>query len=472
MSKTLLLTAALAGLLGYLLGQSTSREHSADAPPPERALESVAAGEAVAHFVCPMHAEIVAGEPGSCPICGMDLVEQAATSEPAHAESGLPVVSIDPSVAHNLGVRTATVRYGDLQRSIETIGKITRVDPMARRTIMPPIRGELVYVADKQQGDFVDAGELLFSVKSAELFEHQKAFQDAFLSGDRATANAMIPQLSEMGLTSDQIARLQSGEAPQMPVEVQAFEDGFVYTRRGHAGDKVHTGYTVFNVGGNYRVIEVTAEIFERQWGWVEHGQKARMTVRGLPGTVFEGEVVRVEPPVGYTTRSLEVALKFKTDNPELSQSMFAHVSIAGQPRRKVLTVPTDSVIRTGEGDRVVRMLDDSRFQPVPVVAGEESGGRIEIRSGLEAGEQVVASGQFLIDSESNLLAGFRRLSTPGAQHADPAKAHPHVETRSVRDPGGEEDTHLHSGHGTGPEASTTTQDNYRPVSYTPVSQH
>ncbi len=214
------------------------------------------------------------------------------------------------------------------------------------------------------------------------------------------------------------------------PVEVYAFEDAFIYTRRGYIGEKVHTGFTVFNVGGNYRVIEVTAEIFERQWGWVEQGQKAKMTVRGLPGTVFEGEVVRLEPPVGYTTRSLEVALKFKTDNPELSQSMFAHVSIAGQPRKNVLLVPTDSVIRTGEGDRVVRVHDENHFQPVTVVAGEEAGGMIEIRSGLQAGDRVVASGQFLIDSESNLLAAFRRLSRPGNTRADNAVSHQHADAQ------------------------------------------
>ena len=414
MSRRLYLTAFFAALAGYLAGQAPFDTLSAPVQSAQaRLLEPVAAH--AARYVCPMHAGITAETAGSCPICGMDLVEQTG---PAASDShdGLPTVRITPSVVHNLGIRTATAAYSDLQRSIETIGKITRVDPMARRTLTPPIRGELVMIADKQDGDFVTEGELLFAVRSDTLFEHEHAFQQAFQAGDRATSNAMIPQLSRMGLTPDQIAQLQAGVAPELPVEVYAFEDGFIYTRRGHVGEQVHTGFTVFNVGGNYRVIEVTAEIFERQWGWVEQGQKARMTVRGLPGTVFEGEVVRVEPPVGYTTRSLEVALKFKTDNPELSQSMFAHVSIAGQPRHNVLLVPTDSVIRTGEGDRVVLLRDENHFQPVAVIAGEESDGMIEIRSGLKAGDRVVASGQFLIDSESNLLAGFRRLATPGGQ--------------------------------------------------------
>ena len=417
MPKKFLITVIFAALLGFLAGRysggsddrSLTRNHDHGDHLPAIA----AVGR---RYVCPMHAEIVSGQQGSCPICAMDLVINRKTQSSDDEDGGLPVVTIEPSVVHNLGIRTATVEKGVLHRSIETIGKITRVDPTARRIITPPVRGELVYIADKHDGDLIEEGELLFRVSSVELIEIEKEFQQAYRSGDRASATSMIPRLREMGLTPEQIARLQAGEEADFPVEVYAFEDGFIFARRGFVGESVHTGFTVFNVGGGYKVIEVTAEIFERQWGWVEEGQTATMTVRGLPGTVFEGKVVRVEPPVGYTTRSLEVALKFRTDHPGISQSMFAHVSILGQPKKNVLTVPADSVIRTGEGERVVLVRGDGRYQPVPVVAGEEAGGIVEILSGLEEGEQVVASGQFLIDSESNLLTGFRRMYTPGVK--------------------------------------------------------
>ena len=417
MPKKFLITVIFAALLGFLAGRysggsddrSLTRNHDHGDHLPAIA----AVGR---RYVCPMHAEIVSDQQGSCPICAMDLVINRKAQSSDDEDGGLPVVTIEPSVVHNLGIRTATVEKGVLHRSIETIGKITRVDPTARRIITPPVRGELVYIADKHDGDLIEEGELLFRVSSVELIEIEKEFQQAYRSGDRASATSMIPRLREMGLTPEQIARLQAGEEADFPVEVYAFEDGFIFARRGFVGESVHTGFTVFNVGGGYKVIEVTAEIFERQWGWVEEGQTATMTVRGLPGTVFEGKVVRVEPPVGYTTRSLEVALKFRTDHPGISQSMFAHVSILGQPRKNVLTVPADSVIRTGEGERVVLVRGDGRYQPVPVVAGEEAGGIVEILSGLEEGEQVVASGQFLIDSESNLLTGFRRMYTPGVK--------------------------------------------------------
>lgn len=413
MTYKILLVVVISGALGFVAGTFS------DTRSPQMQNTEIAALKAVAEsstYICPMHAHITSDHEGDCPICGMDLVETDRGIKSVQDNSAMPTVSINSATAHNLGVRTDLVKRSNLSRSIETIGKITRVDPMARRTLTPPIRGKLVYLANKNNGDIVSVGELLFSVISDELIEKEKGYQSAYLKGDRATSNAMIPALRTMGLLPDQIADLQSGKPANIPVDVYAFEEGYVYTRRGKLGEKVHTGFTVFNLGGNYQVIEVTAEIFERQWGWVDTGQHAKMSVRGLPGVYFEGKVVRVEPPVGYTTRSLEVALKFRTDNTELSQSMFAHISIEGQVKEDVLVVPVDAVIRTGNGNRVV-VRDGEQYTPVEVGIGEESDGFIEIKNGLREGQQVVSSGQFLIDSESSLHAGLRRMSTPGARH-------------------------------------------------------
>lgn len=341
-------------------------------------------------------------------------------------DSRYPSINIAPSVVHNLGIRYATAKKRDLQRNIETIGKITRVDPMARRIITPPIDGELVYIADKQDGDFLERGELLFKIVSEKLFDLQKTYQDASLSGDQTTAASLIPNLREMGLNLDQIVALQNGEEPELPVEVYASEDSYIFSRRGFVGEIVHTGFTVFNVGGHYNVIEVTAEIFERQWSWVETGQTATMTVRGLPGSIFDGTVARVQPPVGYTTRSLEVVLRFNTDDPGLSQSMFAHISILGRPKENILLVPLSSVIRTGHEQRVVLLQNDGSYQPVVVVAGEESGGMVEILSGIKENDRVVVSGQFLIDSESNMLADFSRMTPADAAQAQHVDHHHH----------------------------------------------
>lgn len=450
---------AAVALLGLALGLSLglglanySDEPSAERPPVAAdaagAVLAAAGGEATQLYVCPMHPEIVSDHPGGkCPICGMDLVAAASgatgsTHEHVHgqadehaAEGGAagPAVRIEPSVRNNLGIRVATVVQGTLTRRIQTIGKITRVDPTARRIITPPIYGELLSIAEKYDGDRVEAGDLLFSVGSPELYDQQRQFKEAIQAGDRVAANSLIPGLREMGMTPEQIVTLQTGQGENLPVEVRAAEGGFVFARRGEVGDAVNPGITVFNLGGNYRVVEVTAEIFERQWGWVQEGQQATMQVRGVPGVVFTGTVSRVEPPVGYTTRSLEVRLRFESEHAGLSQSMFAHVEIAGQPRSNVLLAPAESVIRTGLGDRVVVRGEDGVFVPKTVEIGEEADGHVEILSGLSAGEQVVVSGQFLLDSESNRLAALGRMRSGGSPGAAPRSKDPGREAEEKR---------------------------------------
>lgn len=365
-------------------------------------------------YVCPMHAHIISHEADNCPVCGMDLVlSKSTTTEDITNESEeYPVVKISPNIVHNLGVRTAIVERGDLTHTIETIGKITRVDPMARSRVTSPISGTIIKMVDKYGGDSVKQDEFLFSVASEEFFNMQKTFQVAFQSGDKATASAMIPKLVSMGLDAEQVAKLQKGAKPVFPAKIYAKEDGYVFTRRGQQGEKITSSYTVFNLGGNYQVIEVTVEIFERQWDLVKEGQAASMRLRNLPGKIFRGTVERVDEPVGYTTRALETRLKFKTNYKGLTQSTFARVIIDGKTKHNVLTVPRDAVIRTEKGSRVIHVEDDGQYRPVSVVIGEESNGKVEIVSGIDPGCEVVVSGQFLIDSESNLLSELRRMSS------------------------------------------------------------
>ncbi len=370
-------------------------------------------------YVCPMHSHILSHQAGECPICGMDLVVNKSRSSiekidrnnkqrsNQHSE-----VRISATVKHNLGIRTAVVERGDLHHRIETIGKITRVDPMARSRVTSPISGTIVKIADKYSGAKVKQDEFLFSVVSEELLGLEKAFQEAFVSGDKATASGMIPNLVAMGLDAEQVSKLQNGAEPVFPAKFYAKEDGYIFTRRGEEGDAVTSAFTVFNLGGNYQVIEVTVEIFERQWDLVKEGQAATMQLRNLPGKTFHGRVERVDEPVGYTTRALESRIKFKTDHQGMTQSTFAKVIIDGKTKQDVLMVSRDAVIRTGAGNRVVLLTDSGSFKPVNVTIGEEAEGKVEILSGLDEGQSIVISGQFLLDSESNLSTGLDRMTS------------------------------------------------------------
>ncbi len=412
--KKIILTSILVGVAGFMLGQSTffnPVSSTLKLPKTSEAKLTNSPLQNETYYACPMHPEIISDSPGTCPVCGMDLVKHSHIHPQNNNASVYPAITISPAVVHNLGIRTAQAQRGVMQHNIETIGKITRIDLTARRIITPPFGGVISYIADKYDGDEVTEDELLFAMTSPALQEQQLQFQVLLKQDDSLGLSLIKSQLISAGLSTKQILKLQSGHPANFSVEVYAKEAGYIFSRRGEVGDLIPSGFTVFNIGSNYQVVEVTAEIFERQWNWVKVGQQANMVVRGLPGVSFSGKVVRVEPPVGYTTRSLEISLKFKTDHPGLSQSMFAHISIIGQSRHNILMVPRDTVIKTEKQDRVVLLKDNGQYQPVTVIAGEESGGMVEILSGLKNNDTVVSSGQFLIDSESNLQSAFQRMS-------------------------------------------------------------
>ena len=163
--------------------------------------------------------------------------------------------------------------------------------------------------------------------------------------------------------------------------------------------------------------VWLLADVFERQTDWVKVGQDAEGRLPYLPGRTWKGRVEYIYPSLDPVTRTLKVRLRF--DNPEeaLKPNMFANVKIFGVPREDTLVIPVEALISTGRAERVILSLGEGRFPARSVTAGIESGDRVEILAGLDDGEEVVVSGQFLIDSESSFRAGMERMD-PGENGA------------------------------------------------------
>lgn len=408
----------------------------------ESALEH-ARRHAVPSYVCPMHPQIVRDEPGGCPICGMDLVPKDAESGPGerqilywvapmdpgyrrdqpgkspmgmemvpvYADNAGPEVTISPAVVNNLGVRTAPVEFGPLWRLINTVGYVdfdeSRISHIHMRT-----EGWIERLLVQSEGERVRRGAPLFDVYSPELINAQEEYQQALKVGSRNLVRASEDRLKALGISPGQISQLKKERRVPQTVRYFAPQDGIVATLNVREGMYAGPALEILSLA-DLSEVWVLVEVFERQADWVRVGQSAEVWSPFVPGRSWEGAVEYVYPTLDARTRTLKVRLRFPNPEEELKPNMYADVRIFGGPKKDVLMIPREALVRTGENDRVILALGEGRFVARNVIPGIESGAWVEVISGLKEGERVVTSGQFLIDSESSLKASLGRMSGP-----------------------------------------------------------
>ena len=397
MNNKLIAAAVIAATLviGFLFGRGFAPQH-------EEAITADDDNE-ILYWVAPMDPNYRRDEPGKSPM-GMDLVPVYADA--AGAAPG--VVSIDPTVLSNLGVRTAVAKRGTLPRLIETVGYIG-YDEDTLQHIHTRVDGWIEKLATTATGDPVRKDQLLFELYSPTLVNAQQEYLAALASNNVGLKNASRDRLAALGLTEGDIARLDRERAVKQRVRVFAESDGVVADLGVREGMFVTPATEVMSVAQLDKVW-IVAEVFERQSAWVEPGQQAAVQLDYLPGTTLRGTVDYVNPELDPKTRTLKVRLRFDNEGAKLLPNMFARVVIEGMPIRNIVHVPREAVIRGGTSSRVVVDIGDGRFESRKVLIGIESGDRVAIRRGLKEGERVVISAQFLIDSESNIESALERM--------------------------------------------------------------
>jgi len=405
------------------------------AAPATAASGESAAGHTLKHtdplYRCPMHPDVVRNEPGECPICGMSLVKrepsyyrhphdpQRTSPTPRKDEMGMdyvPVfadapgseVRISPAVINNLGVRTETATLAALPRRAQTVGFVSFDDRRVRQ-VRPRADGWIEGLSVRAMGETVNAGQLLFTVYSPMLESAQQEYLDAIRIGNDDLVAASRDRLQALGLDSGTVLRLASSGRASGRVPFHAPVAGVITElaiREGAMVTPDMMAMTITELGS----LWVIAEVPESQAGWVTSGTVAELRFPSLPGTTLEGHVQHVYPELNMETRTVRARIVLEQPDSGIRANMLANVTLLGEAGADAVTIPRNALIRGGAEDRVVIALGGGRFAPRRVVAGEESGERIAIREGLAAGEQVVVAGQFLIDSEANLRAGFGRL--------------------------------------------------------------
>ena len=365
--------------------------------------------EAPSYWYDPMHPSQHFDKPGKSPFMDMQLVpkypDQAMSGNDASASS----IQIDPRVVQTLGIRLATVEQGSFARVVDTVGLVA-VDEHRIEAIQVREPGWVERLDVRAVGDSVRRGELLAGVYSPDLLATQQEFLIALTSKDPHLIDAARRRLGLFGLSDAQIARVEKTGRVERRIDYFAPFDGYVMELGSRQGAAVEPGATLFQLA-NLSSVWMIAEVSEAQVAWIKTGNPAEAQVPALPGERFHGKVDYLYPELAQGTRTLKVRVVVNNPDQHLRPGMFATVHLEGLTQESVLTVPTEAVIKTGTRSIVVLADDGTHFRPTVVRVGAEHGGRSEILEGLTAGQNVVASGQFLIDSEANLRSAFDALA-------------------------------------------------------------
>jgi membrane fusion protein, copper/silver efflux system len=370
-------------------------------------------------------------KPGIDPM-GMKLVPVYAGGGPA----GPPgTVAISPETVQQIGVKTTVVRREVLRRDVRTIGRIDYDEELVR-DVAPKIGGWVEQQYVNFPGQVVRRGEALGSVYSPELVATEQEYLNALryqgqlsespledaTAGAQSLVKAVEMRLRYWDITGAQIEALRERGRITRTMVLHAPFTGIVVKKNVFQGGYVKPGQSMYRLADISKVW-VYADIYEYEAPWLRLGQEATMTLSYSPGVTYRGRLIYVYPYLKEKTRTLEVRMEFRNGrNFELKPGMWANVNLHPDVTRKGLVVPVAAVIQTGKKNFVIQALGNGHFIPRPVELGAQAGNDFEVLSGVQAGDRIVDSAEFLINSESALQSAFNKMTwKPPAEGAGPA---------------------------------------------------
>ncbi len=391
----------------------------------------------VLYWVDPMHPAYTADKPGTAPDCGMALEpvyadepasDSTSASGAAHANHPDGAIHVSPERQQLIGVRFATVEWDDSARGLRTVGKVT-YDETRVAHVHPRIEGWIEQVFVDFTGDLVKKGQPMLTIYSPEMLASQQELllaeraRDLMASNPLASAarhgdslfDAARRRLLLWDLSATQIQQVLDSGEPIHSITLNAPASGFILERSAFPNQKVTPDSDLYTIADLSRVW-IMADVFESDISGLSVGSQAYLSFPYPGAKPLGARVTYIQPQVDPTTRTVKVRLEAPNPTVALKPEMFVNVEfgLAGAHR---LTVPADAVLDTGDRQTVFVDLGDGYLEPRNIVAGERTDDRIVIISGLTAGERVVASGTFLIDSESQLRSAARSMGAP-AEHA------------------------------------------------------
>jgi Cu(I)/Ag(I) efflux system membrane fusion protein len=377
------------------------------------AQSSPARGERkVLYWYDPMHPQYRADKPGKAPDCGMDLVPKYAGEQPSAMAPGTVMISAEKQQL--IGVRTAEVRRESLVRDMRTNAQVT-ADETRIAHVHVKISGFIDKVFVDYVGQLVKKGQPLFTLYSPDLVATQEEYLIAkrgektlgkspfveVAQGSESLLRSARERLKLWDVSDEQIRKLDETGEVSKTLTFYSPISGFVTDRKAFPQTAVTPETELYTVA-DYSAVWVNAEVFEYEAPFVKVGQHAEMELSYYPGRKWDGRVSFIYPTVDPITRTVKVRLEFSNPGYQLKPQMFADVDLKVNYGNRVV-VPQEAVLDSGTEQRVFVAKGGGYFEPRRITTGAKLDGKVVVLAGLKAGETVVTSGNFLIDSESRL---------------------------------------------------------------------
>ncbi len=434
-----ILAAVLIGISWGAPPTSTSRRFfqvSLLAPAPAHADEPLKAGmvdpktgKKIKYWAAPMDPTYIRNEPGKSPM-GMDLV-------PVYEEAGeekepSSTIRIDPVTQQNMGVRMGRVQKKTLSKTIRTFGTII-YDETGLYSINTKFNGWIETLHVDFVGERVEKGQPLFDIYSPDLLTAQQEYliavqqrkglngsggRNTRSQGDDRLLDASRTRLAYWDLTDGQIAHLETAGEIQKTLTIFSPASGVVVRKNALKGHYVKAGEHQYEIA-DLSTVWVDVDVYEYEFPWVHQGMPAEMDLAYIPGKRYYGAVLFIYPYLDPKTRTARLRLSFPNPDDALKPGMYANIYLQNALPGKRLVIPQEAVIDSGVRKRVFVARGKGKFEPRDVSLGIEGNDyEFEVLDGLSEGEEIVLSGQFMLDSESRLKEAIAKMLDARSQAA------------------------------------------------------
>ena len=410
-------------------------------------------------YTCGMHPEIISDKPGLCPICEMKLTPiknsgkksgerkilyyrnpmnpGVVSDHPQKDEMGMDyvpvyddevsaegIVTIDPKIQQNMNVKTALVESKKLSSNVTTNGVLI-TDETKEYIVNTRVDGWVEKLFVNYTGQYVQKGSKLMDIYSPMLVSAQQELLTA-LSYQGSMSNSTLTEIMKssndlvknavkklqlLNISDPEIERLKETKEIKNNITLYAQNSGTVLEKNVIEGQKIMAGEPLLKIS-NLSNLWLSADVYEYEISKIKLNSKAYINFNYLPGKTYEGNVSFIYPTIDPQSRTVKVRINVNNSKGELKPSMFAKVTIESPAFKLTPVVPEQAVIRGGKMDIVILDLGDGKFKPQEVKLGIYSDGYYQVLSGLQEGNKIVTSAQFMIDSESNLKAAINQFQS------------------------------------------------------------